>query len=137
AAAPIRACANPVPIAPRPTARPAPIAISPSFISVLSVRCPCASRGRALAERPERLSAALVELAEELDVVEAERLDHRAERREREIQDMEEQPDEDPEPDRAENRQRVRDHRQVGGGEADGGETQVREDVPERSDELE
>ena len=50
---------------------------------------------------------------------------------------MEEQPDEDAQPDRAEHGQLVCHHRQVGRGKADGGEAQVREDVAERADELE
>jgi hypothetical protein len=72
--------------------------------------------------RAERLSTALVELAEELDVVQAKRLDHRAERGERQVQRMEEHPDEEPQPERPQNGQLVRDQRQVRRREADGGD---------------
>ena len=43
---------------------------------------------------------------------------------------MEKEPGEYTEPDRADNRQLVGDHCQVGRGEADGGEAQVGKDVP-------
>src|SRR5690242_14713133 len=89
-AAPIFACANPVPSAARPTAIPAPRAIKPCCI-VLLLRVGCeTSCGAAPAERAERLAASLVELAEELDVVQAQRLDHGAESRERQVQAVEE-----------------------------------------------
>src|SRR6185312_4951030 len=99
-AAPIFAWANPVPSAARPTAIPAPSAINPCCIVrlLLVVRCGT-SCGAALAERAERLAASLVELAEELDVVQAECLDHRAERSERQVEGVKERGDEHAQPD--------------------------------------
>ena len=76
-------------------ATPAPSAISPSFMSFLPVCGLSELRRHALAERLERLPAAFVELAEELDVVETERLDHRAQRGQRQVERVEERPDEE------------------------------------------
>src|ERR1051325_7234004 len=137
AAAPIRACAKPVPSAPRPTATPAPSAISPSFTSSSFFRGFSHLRLRTCPKGPERLAAALVELAEELDVVKTDRLDHRAERRERQVERVEERRDQHTDPEGNDQRQLVRDCGEVCRCEADGGKAQVREDVAERPNELE
>src|SRR5690348_16816903 len=99
AAAPMRACAYPVASAARPTASPAPMAIRPVSIC-------CSLDGRldfpwvVLSERGERATAADKERAEELHVLQPQRLDHRAERGQGQVEGVEERRDENSEPDR-------------------------------------
>ena len=87
-------------------------------------------------ERAERAAAADEERAEELHVVEAQRLDRRAERGQGEVERVEEDRDEHAHPDRSDGRQLVRDGREMRRREADRGEPQVGEDVPDRAHEL-
>src|SRR5690349_21593683 len=110
AAAPMRACAYPVASADSPMASPAPIAIKPVSMATPSEGGLDFPR-LVPAERAERSAAADEERTEELHVLQPQRLDHRAERSESQVEGVEEGRDENADPDRSDRAQLVGDVR--------------------------
>ena len=131
----MRACAYPVASADSPMASPAPMAIKPVSIATpsgsgLNFAC------LVLSERSEWAAAADEERTEELHVLQPQRLDHRAERSQSQVEGVEEGGDENADPDRPDRAQFVGDVREVSRCQADSRDPQVGENVADPAQQV-